>query len=75
LPPDGTIFSAAHHYRTEQQVKNAEMTDQQGKVHFRQAADRDEFNTRLKFFCTKTAQWVYAECFDIRHLPSGGVNR
>jgi hypothetical protein len=51
------------------------MTDQQERARFRQAADRDEFNTRLKFFCTKTAQWVYAERFDIRHLLSGGVNR
>jgi hypothetical protein len=74
-PPDETFFVAAHHDSTDQPAKNAEMTDSQRSVRARQAANRDEPGTERKFFCTKTAQWVYAERFDIRHLLTGGVNR
>jgi hypothetical protein len=74
-PPNETLFAAAHHDSTDQPEKIAEMTDSQRSVRARQAINRDELSTERKIFCTKSAQWVYADCFDIRRLLTGGVNR
>ena len=74
-PRDETFIARTHHYRTSTPDKPTGMTDNQRPIQPWRNVELYEFSTAIEIFCTKTAQHVYAECFDIRRLLTSGVNR